>query len=132
MMQKLEVVTTFQTALIDITHQIEDAVKKSKVNNGMCYLFVPHTTAAITINENADPTVQADILKELNKLIPFDDNYRHSEGNSAAHIKSTLVGCSQYILIENGRLALGTWQGIYFCEFDGPRHRLVWVKIIEG
>ncbi|MFB3897059.1 MAG: secondary thiamine-phosphate synthase enzyme YjbQ [bacterium] len=130
-MQKLEVITTSQTALIDITHQIEAAVKKSKVESGICYLFVPHTTAGITINENADPTVQSDILKELNKLIPFEDNYRHSEGNSAAHIKSTLVGCSQYILIENGSLSLGTWQGIYFCEFDGPRHRQVWLKIIE-
>jgi secondary thiamine-phosphate synthase enzyme len=130
MMLKLEVVTASQTAFIDITHQIADAVKKSKVKNGVCYLFVPHTTAGITINENADPTVQSDILKELNKLIPFDDNYQHSEGNSAAHIKSTLVGCSQYILIDEGRLALGTWQGIYFCEFDGPRHRQVWLRVI--
>jgi secondary thiamine-phosphate synthase enzyme len=131
-MTKLEVSTPSRTALVDITAQIEDAVKKSNVADGVCYLFVPHTTAGITINENADPTVQFDVLKELNKLIPFEDNYRHSEGNSAAHIKSTLVGCSQYILIENGRLALGTWQGIYFCEFDGPRHRQVWMRIIEG
>jgi secondary thiamine-phosphate synthase enzyme len=129
-MIKLDVITASQTDLIDITHQIENAVEKSKVDNGVCNLFVPHTTAAITINENADPTVRADILKELNKLIPFDDKYLHSEGNSAAHIKSTLVGCSQSILIENGRLVLGTWQGIYFCEFDGPRHRQVWVQII--
>jgi len=129
-MIKLEVSTPSRTSLVDITEQIEDAVKKSKVADGVCYLFVPHTTAGITINENADPSVSADILMELNKLVPFEDKYQHTEGNSAAHIKSTLVGCSQVILIENGRLALGTWQGIFFCEFDGPRHRQVWVKIV--
>lgn len=129
-MIKIEISTPSQTALIDITHQVEEVVKKSKIAEGVCYLFVPHTTAAITINENADPSVCADVLMELNKLIPFDDHYRHTEGNSAAHIKSTLVGCSQVILIETGRLALGTWQGIYFCEFDGPRHRQVWIRII--
>jgi secondary thiamine-phosphate synthase enzyme len=129
-MIKLEISTLSRTALIDITNQVEDAVKKSKIANGVCYLFVPHTTAGITINENADPSVPADILMELNKLVPFEDKYQHSEGNSAAHIKSTLVSCSQVILIENGRLALGTWQGIFFCEFDGPRYRQVWIKII--
>lgn len=132
MFTKIEIHTPSQTALVDITHQVEDMVKKSKITDGVCYFFIPHTTAAITINENADPSVRADILMELNKLIPFDDNYRHTEGNSAAHIKSTLVGCSQVILIENGQLALGTWQGIFFCEFDGPRHRQVWIKIISN
>ncbi|MDI6784726.1 MAG: secondary thiamine-phosphate synthase enzyme YjbQ [bacterium] len=132
MITKIEVHTPSQTALVDITHQVEEAVKKSKVADGVCYLFVPHTTAGITINENADPSVRADILMELNKLIPFDDNYRHTEGNSAAHIKSTLVGCSQVILIENGLLTLGTWQGIFFCEFDGPRHRQVWIRVIPS
>jgi secondary thiamine-phosphate synthase enzyme len=131
-MTTIEISTPSRTALVNITAQIEDAVKKSKVGDGVCYLFVPHTTAGITINENADPSVGADILKELNKVIPFEDKYQHTEGNSAAHVKSTLVGCSQIVLIGNGRLALGTWQGIYFCEFDGPRHRQVWVRIIEG
>ncbi|MCX7918378.1 MAG: secondary thiamine-phosphate synthase enzyme YjbQ [bacterium] len=131
-MIKIEINTPTRTALVDITAQIEDAVRKSKVGNGVCYVYVPHTTAGITINENADPSVPADIIKELNKLVPFDDHYQHSEGNSAAHIKSTFVGCSQVILIENGRLVLGTWQGIFFCEFDGPRHRQVWIKIIPS
>ena len=132
MITKIEVHTSSQTAFVDITHQVEEAVKKSKVVDGVCYLFVPHTTAGITINENADPSVRADILMELNKLVPFDDNYRHTEGNSAAHIKSSLVGCSQAILVENGQLALGTWQGLFFCEFDGPRHRQVWIRIIPA
>jgi secondary thiamine-phosphate synthase enzyme len=98
---------------------------------GLCQIFIPHTTAAVTINENADPSVKRDILKELNKVIPFDDNYHHSEGNSAAHIKSSLTGPSLTIIVHQSRLKLGTWQGIYFCEFDGPRHRQIWVKLIK-
>jgi len=93
---------------------------------------VPHTTAGLTINENADPSVARDILMELDRRIPWEDGYAHSEGNSAAHIKSTLVGCEKTVNIENGRLALGTWQGIYFCEFDGPRKRQVWIKILSS
>ncbi len=132
MITKISIRTHSRTELLDITTQIQNIVSESAVKNGICSIWVPHTTAAITINENADPTVQQDILKELNKIVPFQDNYAHFEGNSAAHIKSSIVGCSQTILIEEGRLMLGTWQGIFFCEFDGPRHRQVWVKIIEG
>ena len=96
----------------------------------MCYIYVPHTTAGITINENTDPNVGGDILKELNKVIPFDDNYGHSEGNSAAHIKASMIGVSQTVLVEEGRLALGTWQGIFLMEFDGPRERKVQVAVL--
>jgi secondary thiamine-phosphate synthase enzyme len=97
----------------------------------LCYVYVPHTTSGITINENTDPNVGRDILKELNKVIPFDDQYSHAEGNSAAHIKSTLVGVSKAVLVEEGRLALGTWQAIFYCEFDGPRDRRVFVKVMK-
>jgi secondary thiamine-phosphate synthase enzyme len=129
-MKKLSVRTGSRTEFLDITSAIQQAVDESGVQNGLVTVFVPHTTAAVTINENADPSVQRDILFEINKVIPFDDNYHHLEGNSAAHIKSSLFGCSENIIIENGRLQLGTWQGIYFCEFDGPRHRQVWLQII--
>ncbi len=95
-------------------------------------IFIPHTTAGVTINENADPDVVHDILKEINKIVPFNDSYLHMEGNSAAHIKASLFGFSQQVIIEDGKLVLGTWQGIYFCEFDGPRRRQVYVKIIEA
>jgi secondary thiamine-phosphate synthase enzyme len=98
----------------------------------MCYIYTPHTTAAITINENADPDVQSDIVKGINKIVPESLSYDHAEGNSPAHIKSSLFGCSETIFIENGKLILGTWQGIYFCEFDGPRTRKVHIKIVEG
>ncbi|NLY47572.1 MAG: YjbQ family protein [Clostridiales bacterium] len=120
------------TAMIDITRQVQEAVSESKVENGICVVFIPHTTAAITINENADPDVVRDFLMEINKVIPFSDGYHHIEGNSAAHIKSSLMGFSETVIIENGRLLLGTWQGIYLTEFDGPRTRKVHVKIIEG
>jgi secondary thiamine-phosphate synthase enzyme len=104
-------------------------VTASGVEQGLCVVFVPHTTAGVTINENADPAVCRDIVAELNKVIPFDDNYAHSEGNSAAHLKSSLVGQSLTVPIEDGKLALGAWQGIYFCEFDGPRTRRVYVMV---
>ena len=120
------------TAMIDITRQVQEAVSESKVENGICVVFLPHTPAAITINENADPDVVRDFLMEINKVIPFSDGYHHIEGNSAAHIKSSLMGFSETVIIENGRLLLGTWQGIYLTEFDGPRTRKVHVKIIEG
>jgi len=132
MIKQLNVKTSSQVELIDITHQVQDLVRKSKIESGICCVYVPHTTAGVTINENADPSVKSDIIKELNKVIPFDDNYSHLEGNAAAHIKSTLVGASETILIENGSLLLGTWQGIFFCEFDGPRSRKVIVKILQG
>ena len=131
MMYSLEVSTGDRTQLVDITDQVERFVSQSGVKEGTCLLYVPHTTAGLTINENADPTVPADIIMGLNKLIPFDDNYKHIEGNSAAHIKSSIFGVSLTIFITGGKLFLGTWQGIYFCEFDGPRRRKVLIKIIE-
>lgn len=127
----IEVKTTQRTQLIDITAEVEKVVSKSGVNEGLCRLFVPHTTAALTINEKADPTVPADILMELNKVIPFDDNYRHAEGNSAAHVKSSLLGVSHSLIISGGSLLLGVWQGVFFCEFDGPRRRKVVIKTIN-
>lgn len=119
-------------AMINITKEIQGIVKESGVKEGICVVFVPHTTAGITINENADPDVVRDFLMETNKIVPLTDGYHHIEGNSAAHIKSSMVGFSETIIIQDGRLLLGTWQGIYFMEFDGPRIRKVQVKIIEG
>jgi secondary thiamine-phosphate synthase enzyme len=130
--QEFSVRTRSRTEFVDITGQVSKIVQESKVSSGMAIVFVPHTTAAVTINENADPSVQHDILADLNRLIPFAGPYQHTEGNSAAHIKSSLVGPSETLLIENGRPVLGTWQGVYFCEFDGPRTRKAWVKIIPG
>jgi secondary thiamine-phosphate synthase enzyme len=124
------VATHSRTEFIKIDRQVQQIVTDSGVKDGICVVFIPHTTAAVTINENADPDVIHDINMELNKIIPFHDNYEHSEGNSAAHIKSSLFGCSQTVIIEDGRLKLGTWQSIFFCEFDGPRTRSVWVKIV--
>ena len=131
-MISIAISTSSRSQLVDITDQVQQAVAESGVIEGLCYLWVPHTTAGITINENADPSVARDILTELDKLVPWDDGYQHSEGNSAAHVKSTLVGCEKTLIIENGKLALGTWQGVYFCEFDGPRKRQVWVKILSS
>jgi len=125
----ITVKTHAQTELIDITTQVEQAVRsQKKFENGFCFIFTPHTTAAVTINESADPSVKTDILSVLNKVIPWNDNYRHLEGNSAAHIKSVLVGASEQVAVEQGRLVLGTWQGLFFCEFDGPRTRKVHIK----
>ncbi len=116
--------------LIDITAQVEKAAGGAEKDEGICYLFNPHTTAALTINEGADPTVRTDIIKALKEIIPFDLNYQHLEGNSPSHILSSLVGCSEIIFVNNGRLQLGTWQKIYFCEFDGPRTRKVNWRIV--
>jgi secondary thiamine-phosphate synthase enzyme len=115
--------------MVDITSDVRKVVRGSGVTSGTCLVFCPHTTAGITINENADPDVVRDMVMEMNKVIPFDDGYRHGEGNSAAHIKSTLFGPSLQLIIEKGDLVLGTWQGVYFCEFDGPRQRRVHIKI---
>jgi secondary thiamine-phosphate synthase enzyme len=131
MLHSFNVQTQSQTEFIDITHQIQTSVSEHHIQDGLCQIFIPHTTAGITINENADPSVRHDMIMELNKVIPFDDNYHHMEGNSAAHIKSSLMGVSLSVIIDQGRLILGTWQGIYFCEFDGPRQRKVWVKLLE-
>jgi secondary thiamine-phosphate synthase enzyme len=119
-----------RTEFIDITEQVDDALKEEGIKSGVCYVFVPHTTAGVTINEGADPSVQRDIQGCLSRLVPQDFNYQHREGNADAHIKSTIVGVSHYVPIDEGRLVLGTWQAIYFCEFDGPRHRRVALKFI--
>jgi secondary thiamine-phosphate synthase enzyme len=131
-MQKFDVQTPTREAFIDITRPVEDEVLKSKVQSGLCVVYVPHTTAAVTINENADPTVKQDLLMTLRKAVPDSLPYAHSEGNSPAHAKSSLVGASVVVFIEDGRLVLGTWQGIFFCEFDGPRRRQVYVKLIPA
>jgi len=128
----ISVKTLQRTQFIDITRQVEEAIAREDVEEGLCYLYVPHTTAGLTINENADPAVAQDMLASLNKLIPFEDNYRHMEGNSAAHIKASLVGLALNIIIKGKKLVLGTWQGIYFCEFDGPRNRKVYLKTVSG
>mgnify|MGYP000859410098 CR=1 FL=1 len=128
----LEVPTGERTQLVDITGEVEKIVAQSGVKEGVCFLYVPHTTAGLAINENADPTVGYDVMARLDKLVPFDDGYRHSEGNSAAHIKSVLAGTSLNVFVSGGRLLLGTWQGLYFCEFDGPRRRRVMIKVVEG
>lgn len=128
----LTVKTRERTELVDVTSDINKLIQKSGIDQGLCMLYVPHTTAAVTINESADPSVKADILMILNKIIPWEANYRHLEGNSAAHIKSTLVGSSELIAVENRKLALGTWQGVFFCEFDGPRSRKLHVRILKG
>lgn len=130
MMKELSVKTSSRVELVDITGIVQEVVAKSGAKSGLCCVYVPHTTAGITINENADPSVRKDIIKELNKAVPFEDNYSHMEGNAAAHIKASLIGFSQNILFQDKRLVLGTWQGIYFCEFDGPRNRKVYVKVI--
>ena len=131
MIHKFNVRTKSRVEFIDITPQVREIVRGNGVKEGVCYVFAPHTTAAITINENADPDVVRDIIYELNKVIPFEDRYAHVEGNSAAHIKSTLVGASELVFIEDGDLLLGTWQAIYLCEFDGPRTRRIFVKVAE-
>lgn len=117
--------------MADITRLLEDAVIQNGWEDGILTVFTPHTTAAVTINENADLDVQRDMTAFMNKLVPDEAYFRHSEGNSDAHIKSSLFGCSETVIVENSRLVLGTWQGVYFCEFDGPRQRKVWLKFIE-
>jgi len=119
--------TPRRTCFVNITHQVERAVEELGVTDGAVLVYVPHTTAAVTINENADPNVVADLESTLNALVPRSERYRHTEGNSDAHVKSSLVGCSETVLIEGGAPVLGTWQGIFFCEFDGPRTRTVFV-----
>jgi secondary thiamine-phosphate synthase enzyme len=129
-LKTFSVSTSSRNEFIDITSLIQEHIKKSGIKDGVCILHVPHTTAALTINENADPSVQDDILRQLSSVIPENGHYRHSEGNSDAHIKASLFGPSLTLLIEKGRIVLGTWQGIYFCEFDGPRRRNLIAKII--
>lgn len=127
-MIQLTIGTTAKIEMIDITDRVAAAVSESRVKNGFCRVFVPHTTAAVTINENADPDVPRDILAAMDRIVPLSAGYRHAEGNAAAHIKASLFGASQTVLIENGRLVLGTWQSLFFCEFDGPRTRRALVQ----
>ena len=129
-MHTLHVKTDRRTQLVDVTAQVQKAVAAWRVSRGICYLYVPHTTAAITINECADPDVARDIEGALDRLIPAAGPYRHSEGNSDSHVKSVLVGASQIIHVEGGKLVLGRWQGVFFCEFDGPRERQLQVKVV--
>ncbi|MEQ1474678.1 MAG: secondary thiamine-phosphate synthase enzyme YjbQ [Candidatus Acidiferrum sp.] len=130
--QELKIKTSRRTQLIDVTKQVQQAVEKSRVPAGICYVYVPHTTAAVMINECADPDVATDLEGAFDRLIPFEGPYRHEEGNSDSHMKSVLVGASATIFVESGKLQLGRWQGVFFCEFDGPRERRFQVKIVPG
>ncbi|GAB6099324.1 secondary thiamine-phosphate synthase enzyme YjbQ [Halanaerocella petrolearia] len=132
MLKQIKLDTKDHATLIDITSEIQNIVDQSEVKDGFCTVFIPHTTAAVTINEAADPTVRSDILRKLEDLIPWQDNYDHLEGNSAAHLKTSLLGSSEQIIIKEGELTLGTWQGIYLAEFDGPRSRKVQVKLVNS
>ena len=131
-MTTLTIRTTAHCQLIDITDRVAAAVRKVGIQRGLCHLFVPHTTAAVTINENADPDVPRDILAALERSVPFSGPYRHGEGNAAAHVKASLFGASQTVLIAEGRLVLGQWQSLFFCEFDGPRTRQLLVRLTAG
>ncbi|HBF33638.1 TPA: hypothetical protein DDW35_03650 [Candidatus Sumerlaeota bacterium] len=128
-MRTVLVQTHSRAEFVDITAHVRDAVREAGIQQGICTVFCPHTTAAITINENADPDVVIDLLNGLERIAPYRANWRHSEGNSDAHLKSSLLGASAQVLVENGALVLGTWQSIYFCEFDGPRHRQVHIQV---
>jgi secondary thiamine-phosphate synthase enzyme len=128
--QTLKIKTDRRTQLLEVTAQVEQAIEKSQVTDGVCYVYVPHTTAAVMINECADPDVATDLEGAFDHLIPFEGPYRHAEGNSDSHMKSVLVGASQTIFVERGHLVLGRWQGIFFCEFDGPRERRLQVKVV--
>jgi secondary thiamine-phosphate synthase enzyme len=131
-LERLALHTTERSQLIDITDRVQELVQRSGVRDGLAVVYVPHTTAGVTINENADPDVRHDLLRKLETLVPQREAYyRHNEGNSDSHVKCSLVGPSITVLIENGRLILGQWQGIYFCEFDGPRSREAYVKIVQ-
>ncbi len=132
MLKQFTVKTGSRCQMIDITSQVRSILKESGYQNGVCRVYVPHTTAGVTINENADPDVPRDILATLERLVPLHGNYRHSEGNSDAHVKASLMGASQTVFFENGNLILGTWQSLFFCEFDGPRTRSVFVKLIPS
>ncbi len=130
-MHQLTVKTHSRTEMIDVTGEVQALLAAQEFKNGLCMLYVPHTTAGITINESADPSVKRDILMVLNQMVPWEADYRHMEGNSPAHVKSSLMGPSQLVAVENGRMLLGTWQGIFFCEFDGPRTRKLQIHFVE-
>ena len=129
-MKELSVKTNEHTEFLEITGKVQQVVTESGVKDGVCTVFVPHTTAGVTINENADPDVVSDMIYALDKAVPWDStHYKHSEGNTAAHVKSSMMGHSVHVLVRGGKLQFGTWQGIYLCEFDGPRSRKVWVTV---
>ena len=128
----IDITTHQKVEMIDITSRIRQVIAESGLSSGLALLHVPHTTAGITINEHADPDVARDVVMELNKIVPFEDHYRHGEGNSPAHIKSTLVGAQQWLIIAEGKPVLGTWQGLFYCEFDGPRQRKLHVKMVSA
>ena len=128
--KEIQVKTTTRNELVDITLSVERVVEESGVSEGICVLAVPHTTAAVTVNENADPSVKADIIAKLSELVPAGDRYQHLEGNADAHIKATIVGPSETLLVKGGHLSLGTWQGVFFCEFDGPRTRRLVIRVL--
>ncbi len=128
--ETITVPTGHRVDMVDVTRRVETVLKDRGWQDGILTLFIPHTTAGITINENADPDVKRDMIMEMNKVIPFDDGYAHYEGNSAAHIKTSLFGSSETIIVEKGKLVLGTWQGIYLAEFDGPRTRKLYLKFM--
>lgn len=130
MTQVVDIKTSSRVELLDITSAVEQIVRQSGVTDGLCCIYTPHTTAGITINENADPSVKSDIIRKLAETFPHRDNYRHAEGNSDAHLKSSVIGCSETVIISERSLLLGTWQGVMFCAFDGPRNRRFIVKII--
>ncbi len=130
MVRYINVRSKSRNEFIDITEMVHEVIKEAGITKGICYLYVPHTTAGITINEGADPSVQRDIVNALSRLVPHEMNYFHREGNADAHIKTTLVGSSLNVIVEEGKLLLGTWQSVFFCEFDGPRHRRIAIKFI--
>ena len=132
MLEEINIKTGRREELTDITEHVRRFAEKQPAKNGLVTVFVPHTTAAVTINENADPDVAADMLEQLSEMVPEEKAYAHAEGNSDAHIKASIVGNSAAVIVENGRLLLGSWQGIYFAEFDGPRSRKVWLKFTAG
>jgi secondary thiamine-phosphate synthase enzyme len=131
-METLRVKTKRKTQLVDVTAEVQRVVAESGVDSGVCYVFVPHTTAGVTINEHADPDVAADLEGVFDRMVPHAGPYRHAEGNTDSHAKAVMVGASQIIFVERGKLALGTWQGVFLCEFDGPRERKVWLKVVMG
>lgn len=131
-METISVRTNSRNSFTEITHEVASVISSEGWQDGIVVIYTPHTTSAVTINENADPDVQADMNSFLSKLIPNLSEFRHYEGNSDSHIKSSLVGCSETVIVENGQMVLGTWQGIYFCEFDGPRTRKVHIKFLQG
>jgi len=131
-METLQVRTGSRNQFMDITSRVREIIGKSGVQNGIAVVYVPHTTAGLTINEAADPSVVSDMSSKLAQLVPLQDNYRHAEGNSDAHIKASLVGSSVHLIVSNGAPVLGTWQGIFFCEFDGPRTRKVLITVVSG